>query len=55
MTTKLEPDYDIKCCLCDATPTVTIEDEGVTTYESELCGPCYFGTAAAIDTEEWND
>lgn len=48
------PDYNTACSNCGQTPTVTIKNK----YEEkvnhlELCGPCAFGEAAAIDPDNW--
>jgi len=52
--TKLEPDFNRECDNCGATPTVTIVD---TTSQSRdhtyICGACFFGEAAMLDSENW--
>ncbi len=50
---ELTPDYDKKCDVCDATPTVVFSGAGH--GNSGLCGPCCFGTAEAIDPEKWGE
>ena len=49
-----EPDYKAKCVNCDQSPCVTGVKNGEVVYKSEMCGPCTFGTAAALDTDWWN-
>lgn len=51
---RYEPDYDDQCQNCGASPTVTAVKDGVVVYRAHLCGPCCWGTADAIDPEEWN-
>lgn len=53
---RYEPDYEVECENCGQTPCVTgvcITTKRVV-YESDMCGPCTFGTAAALDIEWWN-
>ena len=53
--TKFEPDYITECFNCDQTPTVMVTDEGCNIeHHTELCGPCCFGEAAALDPKNWN-
>ena len=52
-TTEFVPDYEIECCNCEQTPTVTIFQDGLIWAQSELCGPCYFGEADALDPDNW--
>jgi Lon protease-like protein len=52
---RFEPDYDAKCENCGQTPCVTGMKAGQVVYESRMCGPCTFGTAAALDEAWWND
>jgi len=55
---RYDPDYTKLCCNCGNTPVVTgvmkKANEYVTVYNSEMCGPCTFGSASCIDPEEWN-
>lgn len=39
------PDHSRQCENCQQTPVVPL---------SGLCGPCHFGTAAAVDGDWWN-
>ncbi len=49
------PDYKYNCCNCDSIPTVKIETEsGEEVTHMEMCGPCTFGTAKALNVDEWN-
>ena len=41
-----EPEWTKKCDNCGETPIVP---------DSELCGPCYFGTAQALMGGWWDD
>lgn len=52
---KFEPNYKGKCCNCDQSPTVTAVKDGKVVVDWEMCGPCTFGTAQAIDPLNWND
>lgn len=54
-TNRAVPDYTIKCCVCEQTPTVSIVDiDNNIVAETELCGPCCWGEAAMADPTEWN-
>jgi len=48
-----EPNYEKECITCEQTPVVEIpkDDPG----NGNLCGPCYFGTAEALDPDMWED
>ena len=52
---KFEPDYEGKCDLCEQSPTVVINCDDGGRIKSNLCGPCYFGTANAIYPEDWEE
>ena len=47
------PDYEIECTNCGQTPTVCIFQNGLIQSQTELCGPCCFGTAEALDPDNW--
>lgn len=49
-----EPDWDAKCCNCGQSPVVTAVKDGEVVNNFEMCGPCTFGTAKALDTDWWN-
>lgn len=50
-----EPDYTESCANCGQTPTVTgVDAAGNVLYASDMCGPCTFGTAAALNPDWWN-
>ena len=50
-----EPDYKTQCINCGQTPTVVgVSAEGEEVFVTEMCGPCTFGTAAALDPDWWN-
>jgi hypothetical protein len=49
-----QPNYTSRCENCEQSPTVTGVKAGKTVYESGMCGPCTFGTAAALDPAWWN-
>ena len=51
---RFEPDYESKCFVCKASPTVTGVRNGKVIVETDLCGPCTWGTAQALDVEWWN-
>lgn len=48
------PDYTHRCSNCGNTPVVTAEKDGKIVYQGELCGPCTWGIAAALDPRTWN-
>lgn len=50
-----KPNYKIKCMVCGAKPTVDVytEDGSKLQAHMDLCGPCCFGEAAAIDPANW--
>lgn len=47
------PDYDTPCEVCGQTPTVEVFADGKQIDLPNLCGPCFFGTAEALDPENW--
>ena len=47
------PHEDGQCRFCDQSPTVALEIKGQMVHDTELCGPCYFGTAKALDSSKW--
>lgn len=49
-----EADYDNVCTVCGNTPTVVALMPDKEKTEFDLCGPCCFGTARALDVEWWN-
>lgn len=49
-----EPDYQAVCEVCEQSPCVTGVKGGKVVYKSGMCGPCTFGTAAALDVAWWN-
>ena len=51
--TEYVPDYEVECENCGETPTVTIFQNGLIQSQTELCGPCCFGTADAINPDNW--
>jgi len=42
----LRPDWNARCLNCDSTPVVPL---------TGLCGPCNFGTAAAVNGDWWDE
>jgi len=48
------PDYKRVCVVCDAAPTISTSVDGKV-EASRLCGPCFFGEARMVDSDEWND
>ena len=50
-----EPDYCEKCTVCGASPTVSAVKGRAEVYSTEMCGPCTFGTAAALDPSTWDN
>lgn len=52
---EFKPNYKRKCTSCDQKPTVDIFEDGTLVLDSALCGPCFFGTAAALDSDTWNE
>lgn len=50
-----KPNYDRKCLNCEQTPTVDIYDKDgkILRTHMDLCGPCCFGEADAVDPENW--
>jgi hypothetical protein len=53
VTPVFHPDFDTACKVCSSIPCVVIEDH--IQPDTELCGPCFFGTAEMLDWEAWND
>ena len=51
--TEYIPDYEIECINCGQTPTVNIFQNGLIQSQTELCGPCCFGEADALDPDNW--
>lgn len=51
---KFVPDYETECENCGQSPTVTLEENGKVTSRWDMCGPCTFGTARALNVDEWN-
>ena len=49
-----EPDYEQECQNCGQTPCVTAMKDGKVVASFEMCGPCTFGTAKALDPDWWN-
>lgn len=49
-----DPDFDHNCIVCGQNPVVTLVRKGEVVYETEMCGPCTFGTAKALDWDWWN-
>lgn len=51
--------YERPCTVCDAIPTVDVYDIDSSPTDlsfsdhTDLCGPCCFGEASAIDPAEW--
>lgn len=53
---RFEPDYTTECVNCGQTPTVTgVDADGNVRVAFDMCGPCTFGTAAALDPDWWNN
>ncbi|MFL9934243.1 hypothetical protein P0D88_34850 [Paraburkholderia sp. RL18-103-BIB-C] len=51
----LEPNYDDRCEVCDASPTVEGWRHGRAVVKWHLCGPCCLGSARMLDPREWNE
>lgn len=49
-----EPDYANECCNCGQIPCVTAVNNGEVVYQFDMCGPCTFLTAKALDPAWWN-
>lgn len=49
-----EPSYDTVCTVCSQTPVVVAVSSTKERIELDLCGPCCFGTARALDVDWWN-
>ena len=47
------PREDGQCQFCKQARTVAFEVQGKMVHDTELCGPCYFGTAQALDSSKW--
>jgi hypothetical protein len=51
---KWNPRWDQDCDNCDQSPVVeSVDEEGVVTWNSGMCGPCTFGEAETIDPDKW--
>jgi hypothetical protein len=48
-----KPDQDTPCGNCHQVPTVVLSGSGY--GNTGLCGPCYFGTAEALDPDTWSE
>lgn len=50
-----KPNYEENCVVCDQSPVVDLYDPAENTlfHKTELCGPCCFGTASALDPDNW--
>ena len=48
-----EPDYHNNCVVCNATPTVIAVKDGEVVEDFKTCGPCMFGSADALDPDNW--
>ena len=46
-------DYKARCIVCDQSPCVVIMKDGEAVHHLNMCGPCTFGTAEALDPENW--
>jgi hypothetical protein len=47
------PDHGTRCEVCGRSPCVTGLQSGQVVYQSRMCGPHTFGTAAASDPDNW--
>jgi hypothetical protein len=53
---KFVPNYDNDCCNCSNNVTVdAVNETGEVVHGWDMCGVCTFGTAKALDSDEWND
>lgn len=50
-----KPNYDVKCCVCGATPIVTVVRNGKVIHTTGMCGPCSWGEASTVDPDTWNE
>lgn len=50
---KFEPDYTERCFRCEQSPCVVGVVGDKEAFRSEMCGPCTFGTADALDPDNW--
>jgi hypothetical protein len=50
-----KPNYERECEGCDMKPTIDLYSVDGSTFieHTNLCGPCMFGEADAIDPETW--
>lgn len=48
-----EPDYGARCEVCDESPCGIGVKAGQVVYQSDMCGPCTFGTADSINPANW--
>lgn len=48
------PNYRRRCLNCDQSPTVEGTKDGARVMIADLCGPCTFGTADALEPSDWN-
>lgn len=51
--TSLVPNYERPCENCEQVPTVDVYEGDKLGWHMDLCGPCAFGEADAIDPENW--
>jgi len=49
------PNDEGTCVACNQSPTVNFEANGKVVLATDLCGPCYFGTAEAVDPDNWDN
>ena len=47
------PDFESPCRVCGSSPCVVVDNH--IEPETELCGPCFFGSAEMLDWSLWND
>jgi len=52
---KYEPDYEVDCVNCGATPTVTVIRLEKIIHRTYMCGVCTWGEAEMTDPDEWNE
>lgn len=51
---RYEPNYDNDCCVCGATPVVTMIQKGEVVFTTDMCGVCTWEESEAIDPDTWN-
>lgn len=51
---KYVPNWSRRCVACDRRPVVEGAKDRKIIRLAQLCGPCTFGTAAALDPAGWN-